>query len=55
VWLKFLDGCKLEQFEASRHRGRFGQKVVVIRNDDALDNWMSGRYITSSGRMLLDW
>lgn len=30
------DGCNLEQFEASRHRGRFRQKVFVVRTDDAL-------------------
>jgi len=31
VLLKRLDGCKLEQFEASRHRGRSGRKVLVVR------------------------
>jgi hypothetical protein len=35
VLLKRLDGCKLEQFEASRHRGRSGRKVLVVRTDDA--------------------
>jgi len=30
VLLKHLDGCKLEQFEASRHRGRSRRKVLVI-------------------------
>jgi hypothetical protein len=33
--LKRSDGCKLEQFEASRHKGRSGQKVLVVRTDDA--------------------
>lgn len=36
VLLKRPDGCKLEQFEASRHRGRSGRKVLIIRTDDAL-------------------
>jgi hypothetical protein len=45
------DGCKLEQFEASRHRGRSGRKVLVVRTEDALDRWASGRYITSFGRL----
>jgi len=53
VLLKRPNGCKLEQFEASRHRGRSGWKVLVVRTDDALDSWASGRYITSSG--LLQW
>jgi hypothetical protein len=35
VLLKRPDGCKLEQFEASRHRGRSGRKVLVDRMDDA--------------------
>jgi hypothetical protein len=35
VLLKRPDGCKLEQFEASGHRGRFGHKVLVVRTDDA--------------------
>jgi hypothetical protein len=30
VLLKRPDGCKLEQFEASRHRGRSGWKVLVV-------------------------
>jgi hypothetical protein len=34
--LRCPDGCNLEQFEASRHRGRFGRKVLVIWTDDAL-------------------
>jgi len=29
------DRCKLEQFEASRHTGRSGLKVLVIRKNDA--------------------
>jgi hypothetical protein len=32
------DGCKLEQFEASRHKGRSERKVLVVRTDDALDS-----------------
>jgi hypothetical protein len=36
VLLRHPDRCKLEQFEASRHRGRSGQKVLVLRTDDAL-------------------
>jgi len=36
VLLRHLDGCNLEQFEASQHIGRFGQKVLVVRTDDAL-------------------
>jgi hypothetical protein len=52
--LKRLDECMLEQFEAFRHRGRSGRKVLVVWKDDALDNWASKRYITSFGRMLLD-
>jgi hypothetical protein len=51
VLLKRLNGCKLEQFEASRHRGRSGWKVLIVRTDDALDSWPSERYITSSGRL----
>jgi len=33
--LKRPNGCKLEQFEASQHRGRFRRKVLVVRTDDA--------------------
>jgi hypothetical protein len=55
VLLKRLDRCKLEQFEASRHRGGSGRKVLVVRTDDALDSWASGRYITSSGRLQGIW
>jgi len=33
--LKRPDGCKLEQFEASWHRGRSGRKVLIVRTDDA--------------------
>jgi hypothetical protein len=51
VLLKRPDECKLEQFETSRHRGRSGRKVLVIRTDDALESWASGPYITSSGRL----
>jgi hypothetical protein len=36
VLLKCLDGCNLEQFEASQHRGRSRRKVLIIRTDDAL-------------------
>jgi hypothetical protein len=35
VLLKHPDGCKLEKFEASRHRGRSGRKVLIVRTDDA--------------------
>jgi len=42
VLLKRLDRCKLEQFEASQHRGRSGQKVLVVRTDDALNSWAFG-------------
>jgi len=51
VLLKHPEGCKLEQFEASRHKGRSGRKVLVVRTDDALDSWASGQYIKSSGRL----
>jgi hypothetical protein len=51
VLLKCSDEWKLEQFEASRHRGKFGRKVLLIWTDDALDNWASGLYITPSGRL----
>jgi hypothetical protein len=34
--LRRPDGCNLEQFEASRHKGRFRKKVLVIRTNDAL-------------------
>jgi len=51
VLLKRPDGCKLEQFEASRHRGRSGRKVLVVQTNDALDRWASRQYITSSGRL----
>lgn len=36
VLLRRLDRCNLEQFEASQHRGRSGQKVLVVRTDDTL-------------------
>jgi len=35
VLLKRSNGCKLEQFEASQHRGRSERKVLVIRTIDA--------------------
>jgi len=35
VLLRHPDGCNLEYFEASRHRGRSGQKVLVVWTDDA--------------------
>jgi hypothetical protein len=53
VLLKRPDGCKLEQFETSRHRGRSGQKVLVIRIDDALNRLASKRYDMSSERLEL--
>jgi hypothetical protein len=40
VWT-IVAGCKLEQFEASRHRGRSGRKVLITQTDDALDSWAS--------------
>jgi hypothetical protein len=36
LFLRRPNGCNLEQFEASRHRGRSGWKVLVVRTDDAL-------------------
>jgi hypothetical protein len=36
VLLRRPDGCNLEQFEASRHRGRSGQKILVVQTDVAL-------------------
>jgi len=33
--LKRPDGCNLEQFETSRHRGRSWRKVLVVGTDDA--------------------
>jgi hypothetical protein len=38
--LRRSDGGNFEQFEASRHRGRFERKVLVVRTDDA---WTVGR------------
>jgi hypothetical protein len=35
VLLKRPDGYKLKQFEASRHRGRSGRKVLIVQTDDA--------------------
>jgi hypothetical protein len=55
VLLKRPDGCKLDQFKASRHRGRSGQKVLVVMTDDALDSWTSGWYIKLSGRLQGIW
>jgi hypothetical protein len=52
VLLKRPDGCKLEQFEAFRQRGRSERKVLVVRTEDALDTWASGRYITSSEQLV---
>jgi hypothetical protein len=48
VLLRCPDGCKLEQFKGSRHRGRSKRKVLVGRTNDA---WKVERNITSSGRM----
>jgi hypothetical protein len=45
------DGCKLEQFEASRRKGRSGLKFLVVRTNDVVDSWTSKRYDTSSGRL----
>jgi hypothetical protein len=53
VVLKRPDGFKLEQFETSRHRGRSGWKVLVVRTDDAVDRRESERYDTSSRRLAL--
>jgi hypothetical protein len=36
VLLRRPDGCNLDQFEASRHRGRCRQKVLIVWTDDAL-------------------
>jgi len=36
VLLRRPDGCNLEQFETSGHRGRSGRKVLVVWTDDAL-------------------
>jgi len=51
VLLKRPDEGKLEQFKASWHRGRSRRKVLIVRTDDVLDSWASGRYITSSRRL----
>jgi hypothetical protein len=40
-----------EQVEASLHRGRSAQTILVVWTDDALDSWVFGRYITSSERL----
>jgi hypothetical protein len=36
VLLRRPNGCNLEQFEVSQHRGRSRWKVLIIRMDDAL-------------------
>jgi hypothetical protein len=36
VLLRRLDGCNLDQFEASGHRGASGWKDLVVWTDDAL-------------------
>jgi hypothetical protein len=36
VLLKRPEGCNLEQFEASQHRGRSERKVLVVQTNDAL-------------------
>jgi hypothetical protein len=51
--LKRPDRCKLEQFETSRHSGRYGRKVLVVRIDDALGRRAFIRYDTLSGRLAL--
>jgi len=33
--LRRPDGCNQEQFKGSRHRGRSGRKVLVVRTDNA--------------------
>jgi hypothetical protein len=33
--LRSSDGCKMEQFEGSRHRGRSRRKVLIVWTDDA--------------------
>jgi hypothetical protein len=35
VLLRRLNGCNLEQFEASRHRWELGRKVLVVQTDVA--------------------
>jgi len=35
VLLRHPDGCNQEQFEGSRHRGRSGRKVLVVRTEVA--------------------
>jgi len=37
VLMKRPDGCKLEQFKTSRHRGRSERKVLVVWTDDTLE------------------
>jgi hypothetical protein len=50
--LKPPDGCKLEQFETSSHKGRSEQKVLIVRTDEAVDSWTFGWYDTSSGQLV---
>jgi hypothetical protein len=38
VLLKRLDRSKPEQFEASRHKGRSGWKILIVQTDDALNS-----------------
>jgi hypothetical protein len=52
-WGKRPHGCKQEQFEASRHKGRSGRKVLIVRMDDVVDCRSFGQFDTSSGRMVL--
>jgi hypothetical protein len=42
VLLKRPNGCKLEQFKTSRHRGRFGMEVLIVQSSDTLEMgvWM---------------
>jgi hypothetical protein len=35
VLLRRPDRCNQEQFEGSRHKGRSGWKVLIVRTDDA--------------------
>jgi hypothetical protein len=49
--LNRLDGCKLEQFEASRHRGRFGRKST---SSERLMHWTAG-HLDDMTRRLDGW
>jgi len=51
VLLKCLDGCKLEQFEAYRQKGKVWTESSHRPDGWYLDIWVSGRYITSFGRL----